>query len=90
MSREEFETRKADLWRKRAMESVAAKHCTATLAKKVLKKTNAKASVQKGKILEVVKEVPLDPMAEKLRQESLSMFQIVRPIPGEIQIIPSY
>ncbi|KAI7983009.1 Splicing factor U2af large subunit B [Camellia lanceoleosa] len=46
-------------------------HCTFTAdsAEKVLKKTNAKASVQKGKILEVVKEVPLDPMAEKLRQE---------------------
>ncbi|CAL5440405.1 unnamed protein product [Camellia sinensis] len=70
MSREEFETRKADLWRKRATESVAAKApAPATTAEKVLKKTNAKASVQKEKILEVVKEVPLDPMAEKLRQE---------------------
>ncbi|CAL5432107.1 unnamed protein product [Camellia sinensis] len=27
MSREEFETREADLWRKRATESVAAKGC---------------------------------------------------------------
>ncbi|CAL5415786.1 unnamed protein product [Camellia sinensis] len=27
MSREEFETRKADLWRKRATESIAAKGC---------------------------------------------------------------
>ncbi|CAL5335856.1 unnamed protein product [Camellia sinensis] len=70
MSREEFETRKADLWRKRATESVAAKApAPSATAEKVLKKTNAKASVQKGKILEVVKEVPLDPMAEKLRQE---------------------
>ncbi|CAL5444754.1 unnamed protein product [Camellia sinensis] len=70
MSREEFETRKADLWRKRATESVAAKApAPAATAEKVLKKTNAKGSVQKGKILEVVKEVPLDPMAEKLRQE---------------------
>ncbi|XP_028100178.1 uncharacterized protein LOC114299601 [Camellia sinensis] len=68
MSREEFETRKADLWRKRATESVKAPAPAAT-AEKVLKKTNAKASVQKEKILEVVKEVPLDPMAEKLRQE---------------------
>ncbi|KAF5950890.1 hypothetical protein HYC85_012883 [Camellia sinensis] len=41
----------------------------AATAEKVLKKTNAKGSVQKGKILEVVKEVPLDPIAEKLRQE---------------------
>ncbi|CAL5405203.1 unnamed protein product [Camellia sinensis] len=72
MSREEFETWKADLWRKHATESVAAKALAlapAATAEKVLKKTNAKASVQKGKILEVVKEVPLDPMAEKLRQE---------------------
>ncbi|KAI7997279.1 hypothetical protein LOK49_LG10G00507 [Camellia lanceoleosa] len=72
MSREEFQTRKVDLWRKRATESVTAKGLApapAATAEKVLKKTNAKASVQKGKILEVVKEVPLDPMAEKLRQE---------------------
>lgn len=69
----EFETRKADLWRKRATESVAAKApapAPAAAVEKVLKKTSAKVSVQKGKILELVKEVPLDPMDEKLRQES--------------------
>ncbi|CAL5340314.1 unnamed protein product [Camellia sinensis] len=72
MSREEFETRKADLWRKRATESVAAKAPVPALVvtvEKVLKKTSAKVSVQKGKILELVKEVPLNPMTEKLRQE---------------------
>ncbi|KAI8014668.1 hypothetical protein LOK49_LG05G00671 [Camellia lanceoleosa] len=74
MSREEFETRKADLWRKHAMESVAAKApapAPVATVEKVFKKTSAKVSVQKEKILELVKEVPLDPMAEKLRQESL-------------------
>ncbi|KAI7991383.1 hypothetical protein LOK49_LG12G00301 [Camellia lanceoleosa] len=72
MSKEEFETRKADLWRKRATESVATKApalAPAATVEKVLKKTSAKVSVQKGKTLELVKEVPLDPMAEKLRQE---------------------
>ncbi|KAI7986458.1 Oligouridylate-binding protein 1B [Camellia lanceoleosa] len=72
MSREEFETQKADLWRKRAMESVAAKAPApepAATVEKVFKKTSAKVSVQKEKILELVKEVPLDPMAKKLRQE---------------------
>ncbi|KAL7229899.1 hypothetical protein ACSBR2_008452 [Camellia fascicularis] len=61
MSREEFEAQKADLWKKRATESIAAKApAPATTAEKDLKKTSAKASVQKGKILDIVKEVPLD------------------------------
>ena len=38
-------------------------------AEKVPKKTSAKASEKKGKTVEVAKEVPLDPLAEKLRQE---------------------
>ncbi|PSS00281.1 Eukaryotic translation initiation factor 3 subunit J-A like [Actinidia chinensis var. chinensis] len=40
-------------------------------AEKVPKKTSAKASEKKGKTVEVAKEVPLDPLAEKLRQERL-------------------
>ncbi|CAL5349875.1 unnamed protein product [Camellia sinensis] len=72
MSREEFETRKANLWRKRATESVAAKctcPCTCSYCRKGPQEDKCKVSVQKGKTLELVKEVPLDPMAEKLRQE---------------------
>ncbi|GFZ09615.1 translation initiation factor eIF3 subunit [Actinidia rufa] len=38
-------------------------------AEKVPKKMSAKASEKKGKTVEVAKEVPLDPLAEKLRQE---------------------
>ncbi|GFS39480.1 translation initiation factor eIF3 subunit [Actinidia rufa] len=40
-------------------------------ADKVPKKTSAKAIEQRGKTVEVAKEVPLDPVAEKLRQERL-------------------
>ncbi|XP_057500953.1 uncharacterized protein LOC130784983 [Actinidia eriantha] len=40
-------------------------------ADKVPKKTGAKAIEQRGKTVEVAKEVPLDPVAEKLRQERL-------------------
>ncbi|XAR73596.1 hypothetical protein NMG60_11007612 [Bertholletia excelsa] len=40
-------------------------------AEMVTKKTSAKASQKKGKTVEVEKEVPLDPLAEKLRQERL-------------------
>ncbi|CAL5364970.1 unnamed protein product [Camellia sinensis] len=38
-------------------------------AEKVVKKTSAKTSEKKGKTVEVATEVPLDPAAEKLRQE---------------------
>ncbi|KAF8389665.1 hypothetical protein HHK36_024184 [Tetracentron sinense] len=40
-------------------------------AEKVPKKSAAKAGEKKGKIAEVAKEVPLDPVAEKLRQQRL-------------------
>ncbi|KAF5960330.1 hypothetical protein HYC85_001539 [Camellia sinensis] len=40
-------------------------------AEKVVKKTSAKTSEKKGKTVEVATEVPLDPAAEKLRQERL-------------------
>ncbi|CAL5389675.1 unnamed protein product [Camellia sinensis] len=59
MSRGEFETRKDDLWRKRATESVAAKApapAPAATVEKVLKKTSAEVSVQKGKTLELVRK----------------------------------
>lgn len=38
-------------------------------AEKPPKKTVAKANDKKGKTAEVVKEEPLDPVAEKLRQQ---------------------
>ena len=38
-------------------------------ADKVPKKTSAKAIEKRGKTVEVAKDVPLDPVAEKLRQE---------------------
>lgn len=40
-------------------------------AEKVVKKASAKTSEKKGKTVEVATEVPLDPAAEKLRQERL-------------------
>ncbi|KAL6976561.1 hypothetical protein U1Q18_025351 [Sarracenia purpurea var. burkii] len=44
---------------------------TAPPIEKVTKKPSAKASEKKGKTVEVAKEVPLDAVAEKLRQERL-------------------
>lgn len=38
-------------------------------AEKPSKKTAAKANDKKGKSVEIVKEEPLDPVAEKLRQQ---------------------
>lgn len=38
-------------------------------AEKPSKKTSAKANDKKGKGVEIVKEEPLDPVAEKLRQQ---------------------
>ncbi|XP_059628489.1 uncharacterized protein LOC132271200 [Cornus florida] len=40
-------------------------------AQKVPKKSEAKTSEKKGKTVEIAKEVPLDPVAEKLRQQRL-------------------
>ncbi|CAL5323639.1 unnamed protein product [Camellia sinensis] len=59
-------------------------------AEKVVKKTSAKTSEKKGKTVEVATEVPLDPAAEKLRQESgVTIGLMVKPWPNDLEVMGS-